>query len=129
MTFAFIDAEKAVYPIRRLCRALAVSPSGYYAWRHRGPSERAQTGARLRQHLRIAHAESRGCYGSPRLHQVLRHTGVHVSRKRVVRLMRVEGLCARRRRRFCLTTDSTHQFRVAPNRLRRAFAVTAPDRA
>ena len=129
MTFAFIDAEKAVYPIRRLCRALAVSPSGYYAWRARGPSVRAQTDDRLRQHLRVAHADSRGCYGSPRLHQVLRQTGLRVSRKRVMRLMRVDGLCARRRRRFRVTTDSTHQRRVAPNHLGRAFAVPAPDRA
>src|SRR5687768_7777475 len=129
MTFAFIDAEKADYPIRRLCRALAVSPSGYYAWRNRGPSVRVQTDDRLRQQLRVAHADSRGCYGSPRLQQVLRQTGMRVSRKRVMRLMRVDGLCARRRRRFRLTTDSTHQLRVAPNHLGRAFAVAAPDRA
>lgn len=129
MTFAFIDAEKAVYPVRRLCRALAVSPSGYYAWRRRGPSVRAQTDDRLRQRLRVAHAESRRCYGSPRLHQVLRQAGVHVSRKRVVRLMRADGLSARRRRRFRLTTDSAHQLGVAPNHLHRAFSVPAPDRA
>jgi putative transposase len=128
MTFAFIDAEKAVYPVRRLCRALAVSPSGYYAWRGRGPSVRAQTDDRLRQRLRVAHAENHRCYGSPRLHQLLRQTGVRVSRKRVVRLMRADGLYARRRRRFRLTTDSTHQLRVAPNHLGRAFAVPAPDR-
>lgn len=129
MTFAFIDAEKAVYPVRRLCRALAVSPSGYYAWRGRGPSVRAQTDDGLRQRLRVAHAESRGCYGSPRLHQVLRQTGVRISRKRVVRLMRADGLYGRRRRRFRLTTDSAHHLRVAPNHLDRAFAAPAPDRA
>jgi putative transposase len=83
---AFIDAEQAVYPIRRLCAALAVSASGYDAWRDRPPSTHAVVDHRLRGALRLAHAESHGRYGSPRLHQQLRQAGVSVSRKRVVRL-------------------------------------------
>ena len=68
-------------------------------------------------------------YGSPRLHQQLRRQGIRVSRKRVVRLMRADGLRARRRRRFRVTTGSGHRLATAPNRLRRQFAVAAPDRA
>src|SRR6185436_1256595 len=108
VTFRFIEAEKATFPIRALCRALAVSPSGYYAWRSRGPSPRTRTDLGLQHAIRVVHAETRGRYGSPRLHQAVRARGFAVGRKRVMRLMRADGLCARRRRRFRVTTDSGH---------------------
>jgi transposase InsO family protein len=128
VTFAFIRAEKAQYPVRTLCRALAVSPSGYYAWVGRAPAPRAVQDAGLRVQLRQAYAAHRGRYGSPRLHQVLRAHGARIGRKRVMRLMRLDHLRARPRRRFRVTTDSAHRWAVAPNRLDRQFAVAAPNR-
>ena len=93
MTFAFIATEKARYPIRALCRTLGVSASGFYAWQTRpAPSPRQQHDDVVRQQLCVAHAASRGVYGSPRLHQALRQAGHRISRKRVIRLMHVEGL-------------------------------------
>ena len=67
MTFQFIQAEKAHFPVRTLCRCLQVSPSGYYAWSRRGPSARVRDDARLTAHLRLAHADSGRTYGRPRL--------------------------------------------------------------
>jgi putative transposase len=61
------------------------------------------------------HQESRGTYGSPRVHAELRARGQRVSRKRVARLMNEQGLAARKRRRFVRTTDSRHNQPVAPN--------------
>jgi len=128
VTFAFIEAEKAAFPIRAMCRVLEVSPSGFYAWRSRGPSTRTQRDLGLRHAIRVAHAESRGRYGSPRLHQAVRRCGFAVGRNRVIRLMRADGVSARRRRRFRVTTDSDHPHRIAANLVRRQFRPTRPNR-
>ena len=124
MSFAFIAAEKADYPITVLCHCLGVTRSGYYAWTHRGPSARTLADARLTRQLRVAHADSRGTYGRPRLYRALRARGVAVSAKRVARLIRAAGLVARGRRRFRVTTDSTHHQPVAANHVARTFRVS-----
>lgn len=115
-------AEKAEYPVRTLCRVLEVSPSGYYAWRARPVSTRAKRDALLRVRLRAAYAQSRGTYGSPRLHHALRVGGHPVGRNRVMRLMRLDGLRGRPPRRFRRTTISDPQA-TATNLLQRDFAV------
>jgi putative transposase len=106
-----------------------VSASGFYAWQARpAVSVRGQQDARLRHQLRLAHGASRGVYGSPRLHQVLRHAGHRISRKRVIRLMRLEGLRGRARRRFRATTVVDPHAQPATNHLGRRFTVAAPNR-
>lgn len=127
MRFAFIEAEKATWPIRVLCRVLDVSTAGYYAWRKRPESVRAREDRRLGVLVRASHAISRSTYGSPRVHRDLRNKGVRVSRKRVVRLMRENGLRGRTRRRFVTTTDSAHGRPFAPNLLDRDFTATKPN--
>jgi len=118
-----------VYPIRVLCRTLGVSASGFYAWRQRPAlSPRQRQDDLLRHQLRVVHRTSRGVYGSPRLHQALRHAGHCISRKRVIRLMRVEGLRGTRRRRFRVTTASDPRAQPAANHLARQFTVAAPNR-
>ena len=129
MRFRFIEAEKALYPIRLMCRCLAVSRSGYYAWRKRPASARVKQDARLRVEISASHSASRRTYGSPRILRDLREEGHCVSRKRVARLMRELGLEGRRKRRFRATTDSQHHFPVAPNVLMRDFDVEAPNTA
>jgi putative transposase len=127
--FRFIEAEKAYYPIRLLCRCLAVSRSGFYAWRTRRVSARAKQDARLKVEISASHSVSRRTYGSPRILRDLREEGHRVSRKRVARLMRELGLEGCRKRRFRATTDSRHRFPVAPNVLMRDFDVDAPNTA
>jgi transposase InsO family protein len=111
-----------------LCRALAVSPSGYYAAQQRPPSPRAQQDRAVLRRLHVVHAESRGTYGRPRLRRALRAEGIRLGDRRVRRLMRVGGLVARGRRRYRVTTDSTHDAPIARNLLARAFAVARPNR-
>jgi len=125
--FAFIAVEKAIYPVRVLCRVLEVSRAGFYAWHTRPPARRTQQDQRLGVEIQAIHAESRQRYGSPRVHAELRDRGQRVGHNRVARLMRAHGLCARRRRRFRITTDSNHPLAIAPNVLARHFAVPAPD--
>ena len=128
MRFGFIAAEKASFPVRVLCRLLQVSRAGFYAWQTRPPAPRAQADARLGLEIAAIHAESQRRYGSPRIHELV-DRGCRTSRKRVARLMRVRGLVARRRRRFCVTTQSRHPFPVAPNVLARQFERAGPDQA
>jgi transposase InsO family protein len=125
--FAFIQAETAVYPVRVLCRALAVAPSGYYAWRHRPAPRRVARDRQLTRQLQVLHAESRSTYGRPRLHRALRARGERVGDKRVRRLMQAAGLEARGRRRFRVTTERAHALPLAANRLARRFHVTQPN--
>lgn len=128
MKFAFIQAEKAKLPVSRLCEVLKVSRSGFYAWSVRPPSQRAVADGRLVPLIRASHAQSRGTYGSPRVYQDLRALACRVSRKRVARLMRSEGLAARKPRRYKATTDSQHAQPVAPNLVARKFQAEAPNR-
>ena len=129
MRFAFIDVEKAQWPVGVQCEVFGVSRSGYYAWKRRPEAPRAREDAELVVEIKAAHAVGRGNYGSPRIHRELRANGRRVARKRVARLMRREGIVARRRRRFRRTTDSNHQHPIAPNVLARKFEAELPNTA
>lgn len=117
--FRFIAAEKATYPVVRLCRVLKVSASGFYAWAKRPVSARAVANAALTERIRVVHERSRSTYGSPRVHADLRESGP-VGRKRVARLMQEAGLVGCRPRGFRRTTiaDPTAQ---VDDLVRRAF--------
>jgi len=104
--FAFIAEEKTQWPVAVLCRAMKVSPSGFYAWKRRPEAAHSATDRRLGVLVQEAHQRSRETYGSPRVHAELRAQGVRVSRKRVARVMRELGIRGRSRRRFVRTTES-----------------------
>jgi putative transposase len=147
VTFVFIAAEKADHPkmsIAWACRTLGVSTSGFYEWRHaqERPCRRRRDDAELASTIRRVHAQSRGTYGSPRVHAELRlGEGIRVGRKRVERLMRLEGLqgVTRRRRRGLTKRDAAavpnddlvaRQFRPhGPNQLWVADITEHPTRA
>ena len=125
--FAWIDAEKAEFPITKLCQYLQVSPSGFYAARGRPESARTQTDRRLRVLVRASFDESHQRYGSPRIHEDLIEQEERVSRKRVIRLMQEDGLEARARKRFKCTTMSDHDQPGAANLLDRCFEAPGPN--
>lgn len=127
MRFSFIRTEKATYPVTVLCRVLEVSRSGYYAFEKHLPSTRDNSDRELAVEIRAVHKRSRQRYGSPRIHRELRRRNLRVGRKRVVRLMRAEGIMARSCRRFCRTTDSNHPLPVAENVLARKFTAESPN--
>ncbi len=127
MRFAFIDVEKALYPLRILCRVLRVSRSGYYAWRDRKPSKRALDDERLRPKVVEAFKTGRGTYGSPRVLDELVGQGLEVGRRRVARLMRELGLRGVSPRKFRVTTDSNHNHAIAENVLGRNFKASRPN--
>lgn len=129
MRFAFIEAEKDRWPIDVQCCVLDVSRSGYYAWKGRPESLRKQEDNEIVAEIKDASKAGRGSYGSPRIHRELRANGRRIGRKRVERLMREEGIAARRKPRFRRTTDSTHPHPIAPNLLERHFEVDLPNTA
>ena len=127
MRYRFIQAHQKEFPVRRMCQVLAVSPSGYYAWLERPLSARARANQNLRVEIRSVHAHSRGTYGSPRVYADLRLRGFRVGRNRIARLMRLEKLFGRRKKKYPRTTNSQHDYPVAPNRLNREFQAARPD--
>ena len=120
-------AEKASFPIAFMARHLNVSRAGYFAWLKRPESQRSKQVRSLTERIRAIHAESRGTYGSPRIHAELVADGVPAGRHRVAKLMRRAGVQARRKHSFVRTTDSNHKLPVAPNLVQRDFSPEAPN--
>jgi transposase InsO family protein len=112
-----------------MCRQLQVSRSGFYAWRHHRPSKRFLQDQALSVEVAAVHQRSRRRYGSPRVHAVLKAQGLCHGRKRIARLMRLQGLRARPTRQFTHTTQSKHSLPVAKNVLARRFTTNAPNEA
>jgi len=112
-----------------MAKALDVSTSGYYAWQKRPESSRGRENRRLAVEIKAVHAASRQTYGSPRIQAELAAKGIACSRGRVARLMKHQGLRAKQKRRFRMTTDSKHSLPVAPNRLNRRFEAERPNQA
>lgn len=128
MRYDRIDGLRPEYPVRMLCRLLNVSEAGYYAWRRRPPSPRAQENARLSIEIKLAHERTRQTYGPERLQAELADHGIHAGIDRIKRIRRELGLRCRQKRKFKVTTDSRHHLPIAPNLLDRQFSVSAPNR-
>lgn len=125
--FEFMKAEKANFPVASMCRAFSVSPSGFYAWCERMPSARERRRHELTSKVKAVHRQSRRTFGSPRVQKQLARMGESVSKNTVADIMQEEGLQARRKKRFKVTTDSRNTKRLAPNLLARNFVADRPD--
>jgi len=126
--YAWIAEQGLGYPLVEICDALDVSLSGYRAWKRGGrPDRKRLTDAQMLALIRAIHAEIRGAYGSPRMVLELWTRGFSACKERVERLMRENGIRARHKRRYRVTTDSKHGLPVADNLLDRNFTPTAPN--
>ena len=118
----FIEAEKrAGHSVKRACELLKVSRAAYYARRTGTPGPRAVRDAELTERITAVHTRSRGSYGAPRVHAVLRHEGAACGRRRVARLMRTAGLAGVHRRRRHLTTVPGPRAATRPDLIIRDF--------
>jgi putative transposase len=121
-----VKANQADTCVRTLCRVLRVSASGFYDWRDRAPSARAQANAVLAQQISQAHRASDATYGMPRIHAELAEQGVKAGCNRIARLMRLHGLRGvSRRRGYCVTTVRDKERKPAPDLVQRRFTATA----
>jgi transposase InsO family protein len=128
MKYEFMAAHQGEYGLLRMCQALGVGRSGYYAWRSRPPSQRAQANQALLGQIREEHQASRQTYGSPRIHAALQRKGVRCGRKRVAGLMRTHDLRGRKRAKARpVTTQRRPGAVAAPNRLAQDFSAPAPN--
>jgi putative transposase len=127
MRYPFIAEHAPEFRVEHMCQVLGVARSGYYAWKHHTPSQRAQANQVLVVRIREEYQASRKTYGSPRIHAILRGKLV-CGRHRVARLMRQDGLCVRQRHKaHPVTTQRQPGVMPAPNRLNQDFVAQAPN--
>jgi transposase InsO family protein len=128
MTYRFMDAHRGRWAVGKMAKVLEVSPSGYYAWKARRTSFKAEADAVLVGLIKEIQTQHKGRYGSPRVHQELKQRGYPVGRNRIARLMCENKLNCRPRKKFIATTNSRHHEPVAPNILDRQFTVQEANR-
>lgn len=116
------------YRITTMCRVLQVSKSGYYDWKHRPESPRARENRKLLTRIQSIHAHSREAYGTVKTRRALQEDGVCCGRHRIARLRRINGIVAKRVRRFRLAYAARNSEPAAPNLLERNFTVDRPNR-
>lgn len=121
-----MSENQVTYPVATMCRLLGVFPSGYYAWRTRGPSDRDLSDEWLLARIRHHHERSDGTYGAPRIHRELRAEGIYVGKKRVARLLRQAGIQGVSRRRGFRTTQKDPQARPHEDLVERNFTAPGP---
>lgn len=129
MKYAFIREQRQYHSLTKLCFLLNVSSSGYYDWCDRPSSQTARDNQRLITKIRCYHKASRSIYGSPRIHKDLTNDGEIVSRQRVARLMKTQGIESKMVKKFVVTTNSKKTTLPAPDRLKRQFYRTSKDQA
>ncbi len=129
MRYRTMKANAGRFRIGWMAKALDVSSSGYYSWLKRPEGIRKRNNRRLAVEIKAIHKASRQTYGSPRIHAELAAKGISCSRGRVARLMKEQGIRAKQKRKFRVTTDSKHSLPVAPNRLDRRFEARQPNQA
>jgi len=127
MKYRFIEENRSEFVVEKMCLALKVSRSGYYAWIGRGKSRRELENDELDQAIRKVHRRSSERYGSPRIAKELEARGVKCSENRVARRMRLSRIVAKIRRRFKVTTRSKHNHPVAYNLINQNFNTERPD--
>ena len=124
-----ISAHRGKFPLRILCKALEVSESGFYARQTRPQSQRSKENEVLLQEMRVLHQKTRRSYGSPRMTQELVESGLQCSRSRIERLMPQNGIAAKPRKKFVITTRAHPDSAVAKNLLDRNFSPQGADQA
>jgi transposase InsO family protein len=128
MKYEFIGSERSCHPVAKMCLVLGVSRSGYYAHGRQGHGIRRKANERMLEEIKISYKVGRGAYGSPRITTDLRDRGYLCGVNRVARLMRINGIAAKTKRRFKATTNSRHSLPIAPNLLNKRFAAEGPDK-
>src|SRR5256885_15665573 len=129
MKFGFIAKHRGIWPVGWLCEALGVSRGGFYAWLTRPRSERSRSDEELGVKVRASFLASDRTYGARRVWRDLLTEGVSCGLHRIERLMRLQALRARPRRRRLPPDLGERQVAAgAPNVLDRTFEAPAPHR-
>jgi len=127
MKYELMQKYASEFSIERMSDVFNVSRSGYYASINAKPSARTQENERLYQTIKKIHGTSRQTYGSPRIFSELRATGEACSRRRVAKIMKNNGIAAKMKKRFKVTTRANPRAVPAPNLLQQNFTADAPN--
>lgn len=128
MKYRFILENREIFRLEKMCKMLEVSKSGYHKYVNRKMSKRRRENLRILEQIKRIYKLSRGCYGSRRIRAELRAIGIICNRKRISRLMLENGLEAKQRRRYKVTTHSKHNKPVAANLVNRNFNTEASNK-
>jgi transposase InsO family protein len=121
MKHKFIQEHQKCYRLTILCKALAVSRSSYHHWLNSTDGKWNRENSVLLKEIKIIYEQSRQTYGSPRITKALHNKGYSCSRARVARIMTKNGIYAKTKRKFKVTTDSKHSYPISPNLLNQDF--------
>lgn len=121
MKYQFIDDHRSWFKVKKMCRTFNISRSRYYAWRKRIQGPRQLENEILIESIKAVHKTSRQTYGSPRIAKELKAQGLPHGKNRIARLMSLNGICAKTKRKFKVTTQSRHNLPVAQNLLNKPF--------
>jgi transposase InsO family protein len=127
MKYEFIKDNRSSFRVKKMCQALKVSVSGYYAYTRRSKSNRQIANDKLLSEIRVVYKQRRGIYGSPRITDDLRDNGHRCGKNRVARLMKENKIVAKTKRRFKVTTQSKHTHPIAPNLVNMDFSSDGPN--
>ena len=124
-----MKSQETEFPVDFMCDVFLVSRSGYYAWRNRDTSVKTTKETTLLRKIEDIFQGSRSTYGSPRIFNVLKGMGDQVSKTKVEKVMKANGIRSKTKRKFRVTTDSKHSLPIAPNLLKRNFNPLMPNQS
>lgn len=128
MRYGFIRGHRSEFKVEKMCQVMGVSRGAYYDWKVRPTSKRAKESEIMLVKIKVEYDLGRKVYGSPRVHANLKKKGIKCGENRVARLMKINGICAKTKKKFKATTDSEHNLPVAENLLGQNFKVDAPNK-
>jgi transposase InsO family protein len=126
MKYQFIKNHSGEFPVKKMAEVLQVSKSRYYSWL-KEPSEKKIKDQYLEPKILKIFATNRETYGSPRISDALKDEGIICGVNRTARIMKNMGIKASTKKKFIVTTDSNHNYPIAPNIVDRNFAIERPN--
>ncbi|MCT2536753.1 IS3 family transposase [Aquibacillus koreensis] len=129
MRFQFIEKNRSKFSVMKMCKALEVSTSGYYKWQNHKPSEQELRKKEIQDRIAYHFYDSNKIYGSPKITKLLEKEKYTITERTVSLYMQELGLRSCVSKKFkVITTDSNHDYPVAPNKLNQNFAVSEPNK-
>ena len=129
MRFQFIEDHRSEFSVVKMCKVLEVSTSGYFKWRSHKPSLQEVQREQIKERIAHYYNDSDSIYGSPKITKLLLKEGHNATERTVSVYMKELGIrsCVSKKFKVC-TTNSNHEYPVAPNRLNQEFTTTAPNK-
>ena len=127
MKYWFIGQHSSTHGVQQMCRVIAASRSGYYRWKKQPQSNRQKENEKILVEIKESHKNSKRAYGSPRIVEDLKANGMKCGKNRVARLMKINGIAGKAKKKFKATTNSKHSLPVAENLLNQNFVAEKPN--